>query len=182
MITTTERVLLIGMMGAGKSTVGSALAERLGWPYLDSDDEIVRRRGLTVPEIWKAEGERAFRAEEAAVLAVAATSAQPVVVAVAGGALLDEANRSVVAGAGLVVWLRADVATLAHRVGSGQGRPLLDGDAPAALARLYEQRRPIYQAVADVTVDVDGRSPEAVVDLIVDALQAAANVGQAAGA
>jgi shikimate kinase len=180
--TTVPRVLLIGMMGAGKSTVGSTLARRLGWRYLDSDEEIVGRRGLTVPEIWRAEGEPAFRAEEAAVLRAAASSAEPVVVAVAGGALLEVANRTVVAEAGLVVWLRAEVATLADRVGAGEGRPLLDGDAPAALARLYQQRRPIYQAVAELTVDVDSRSPDAVVDVIVEALQAAGHAGTAADA
>ncbi|MGI8753771.1 MAG: shikimate kinase [Acidimicrobiales bacterium] len=180
--TTVPRVLLIGMMGAGKSTVGSTLAQRLGWRYLDSDDEIVARRGLTVPEIWRTEGEPAFRAEEATVLRTAAASAEPVVVAVAGGALLEVANRAVVAGAGLVVWLRAEVATLADRVGSGDGRPLLDGDAPAALARLYEQRRAVYQAVAEVTIDVDGRRPEMVVDEIVGALRAAGLTGAAADA
>lgn len=171
---TVPRVLLIGMMGAGKSTVGSTLARRLGWRYLDSDDEIVQRRGMTVPEIWRSQGEPAFRAEESAVLRVAAASAEPVVVAVAGGALMDEANRAVVAAAGLVVWLRAEVTTLAERVGSGDGRPLLDGDAPAALARLYEQRRPLYEAVAELIVDVDGRSPEAVAEVIVDAVVAGA--------
>lgn len=170
------RVLLIGMMGAGKSTVGSGLAARLGWPYLDSDAEIVARRGMTVPEIWKAEGEPAFRAEESAVLRDAASSSQPVVVAVAGGALLDEGNRSLVRAAGLVVWLRAEVTTLAGRVGSGEGRPLLEGDAAASLARLYEQRRPIYESVAEMIVDVEGRPPDELVELIVE------RIGQAADA
>ncbi|MDQ6840006.1 MAG: shikimate kinase [Actinomycetota bacterium] len=170
---TVPRILLIGMMGAGKSTVGSALGERLGWPYLDSDQEIVRRRGLTVPEIWRTEGEPAFRVEESSVLREAAATPEPVVVAVAGGALLEAGNRAVVGHAGLVVWLRAELATLADRVGSGDGRPLLDGDARAALARLYEQRRPVYAAVAELIVDVDGRRPDEVVDVIVEALRAA---------
>lgn len=164
------RVLLIGMMGAGKTTLGAALADRLGWSYLDSDAEIVRRVGATVPAIWQAQGEEAFRRRESEALGDAAASAGPVVVAVAGGALLDVANRAVVQGAGLVVWLRADVATLAERVGSGEGRPLLEGDAGAALARLYGQRRPLYEEAADVVIDVDGRSPAALVDLIVEAL------------
>lgn len=161
-----RRVLLVGMMGAGKSTVGTALAARLGWPYLDSDGEVVRRRGMTVSEIWRSEGEAAFRAEESAVLRAAVASNGPVVVAVAGGALLDPANQDLVAGAGLVVWLRADVATLADRVGEGAGRPLLDGDAPAALRRLETDRRAVYAAAASVTLDVDGRTPGELVDAI----------------
>lgn len=166
----TDRMLLIGMMGAGKSTVGAALAAHLGWAYLDSDAEIVRRRGMTVPEIWRAEGEPAFRAEESAVLAAAAVSSEAVVVGVAGGALLDPANRALVRGAGSVVWLRAAVTTLAERVGAGEGRPLLDGGAATALARLYVEREPIYAAMADVVVDVEGRSPEKIVELVVAAL------------
>jgi shikimate kinase len=101
------------MMGAGKSTTGRILADRLGWPYLDSDDEIERQTGRTVPEIWKADGEPAFRAEESRVLAEAGTSDGPSVISVAGGAVLDVENRAVIRRAGLVVWLRADVATLA---------------------------------------------------------------------
>jgi shikimate kinase len=159
------------MMGAGKSTTGKLLAERLGWPYLDSDDEIERQTGKTVPEIWKAEGEPAFRAEEARVLAQACTSDAPSVVSVAGGAVLDVDNRARIRRAGLIVWLRADVSTLARRVGAGAGRPLLDGDAAQALARLYEQRAPIYAELADLVFDVDRMAPPQVVDEIVAALE-----------
>jgi shikimate kinase len=159
------------MMGAGKSTTGKLLAERLGWPYLDSDDEIERQTGKTVPEIWKAEGEPAFRAEEARVLAQACTSDSPSVVSVAGGAVLDPDNRARIRRAGLVVWLRADVSTLARRVGAGTGRPLLEGGAAEAMARLYEQRAPIYGELADLVFDVDRLAPPQVVDEIVAALE-----------
>ena len=84
-MTGPSRVLLIGMMGAGKSTTGHLLAARLGWPFLDSDDEVTRLTGRTIPEIWKADGEAAFRAEESRVLAAATTSDGPVVIGVAGG-------------------------------------------------------------------------------------------------
>jgi shikimate kinase len=161
-----KRVLLIGMMGAGKSTTGHALALRLGWTYLDSDDEILRRTGRTVPEIWHADGEAAFRAEEAAALLDATTSTGPVVVGVAGGAVLDAANRHRIEKAGLVVWLRVPVTTLIARVGDGVGRPLLDGDPVGALTRLEAARRPVYESLAHVVVDVDELSPEAVVDRI----------------
>jgi shikimate kinase len=165
-----HRVLLIGMMGAGKSTTGQLLARRLGWPYLDSDAEIERRTGRTVPEIWRAEGEAAFRAEESKVLAQATTSDGPAVIAVAGGAVVDPDNRARIRGAGLVVWLRADISVLAGRVGSGEGRPLLDDGPAAALARLYEGREPIYEELADVIFDVDRMPPPEVVDRIVAAL------------
>jgi shikimate kinase / 3-dehydroquinate synthase len=165
------RVLLIGMMGAGKSTSGHLLAKRLGWPYLDSDEEIRRQTGRTVPEIWKADGEAAFRAQESRVLAQAATSDGPAVISVAGGAVLDPANRALIAKAGLVVWLRCDVAVLAGRVGSGAGRPLLEGGPQAALARLTAARAPIYEQLADLIFDVDRLSPPQVVDRIVVTLR-----------
>jgi shikimate kinase len=164
-----ERILLIGMMGAGKSTVGRLLAGRLGWPYLDSDDEIKRRTGLTVPEIWHTRGEPAFRAEEAAVLVDAVASTAPVVVAVAGGAVLDPSNRDRITGGGTVVWLRAETATLVARVGDGAGRPLLDADPAEAITSLYDVRRPVYASLADVVVDVDHLTPPQVVDAILAA-------------
>src|SRR5205814_4280088 len=90
------RVLLIGMMGVGKSTVGRLVAERLGWPYIDSDHWVERHTGRTVPEIFATDGEAAFRAEEKAALQEAATSDRPLVVGVAGGAVLDPENRALI--------------------------------------------------------------------------------------
>lgn len=169
-MTLDRKILLIGMMGAGKTTVGRLLAERLQWPYLDSDDEVERRTGRSVPEIWKSDGEAAFRREEAAVLAEACRLDGPVVVSVAGGAVLDYANRALIRECGLVVWLRAAVPTLAARVGSGAGRPLLESGPASALAKLLEKRAPVYEELAQQVYDVDRLSPPQVVDLIVDAM------------
>jgi shikimate kinase len=165
-----ERILLVGMMGAGKSTTGRLLAGRLGWAYLDSDEQVERDTGRSVPQIFATEGEAAFRAAESRVLAEALAAPGPAVVSVAGGAVLDPANRVALAAAGPVVWLRARPETLAARVGDGAGRPLLEQDQAATLAALDEVRRPLYAELATVVVDVDRRDPEAVVAAVLAAL------------
>jgi len=159
-----DRLILVGMMGAGKTTVGRQLADRLGWSHRDSDAEVVASTGSTVPELFAERGEEAFRAEESRVLSEALSSPDPVVVSAAGGVVLSPANRDLLRRSGVVVWLRADPTLLARRVGAGAGRPLL-GDEPAArLVDLYEVRRPLYQEVAAAVVDVDGLTPTEVVD------------------
>ncbi|MHB1787505.1 MAG: shikimate kinase, partial [Acidimicrobiales bacterium] len=130
---------------------------------------------MTVPEIFAARGEKAFRAEESAVLAAACHRSSPAVVAVAGGAVLDAGNRALLARSGLVVWLRAEVDTLIRRVGDGSGRPLLDRDPAVALARLEIERRPFYTEVAGVVIDVDGVNRDEAVSGIVDAWAALAS-------
>ena len=163
------RILLVGMMGVGKTTVGGIVARRMGWCYLDSDAEIIRSTGKSVPEIFATHGEAAFRAEESRVLAAATTSEVPLVVSVAGGALRDPDNRRLVRRAGFVVWLRATVGTMAARVGSGAGRPLLGDNPFEALQRLYPERRSTYQQVSNVVVDVDAVDPLTVADKVVAA-------------
>jgi shikimate kinase len=165
-------LLLIGMMGSGKTTAGRELASRLGRPYLDSDEQVVARAGRSVAEIFADQGESAFRAEEKAALAEALSFPRPAVVSVAGGAVLDPDNRAALRRSGTVVWLRARVDTLAQRVGNGAGRPLLADDPRAVLTRLDAERRLLYRELATVVVDVDELSPPQVVHRIVAAIRA----------
>jgi shikimate kinase len=161
-----EHVLVIGMMGAGKTTVGRAVAAAMRRPFLDSDAEILERTGLTVPEIFATKGEPAFRGEERAVLAAALTSPVPSVIAVAGGAVFNPDSRRRIRAGGVVVWLRARPQTLAGRVGAGNDRPLLEHDPVGTIARLDALRRPVYRSLADVAVDVDGVAPSGVAERV----------------
>jgi len=154
------------MMGAGKTTVGQALARRRGWDFVDSDAQIEGRTGRTVAEIWATDGEPAFRRIESDVLRDALTHARPAVVAAAGGVVLDAANRAALARSGPVVWLRARSETLAERVGSGTHRPLLDDDPDGVLARLVVDRADLYAEVADQIVDIDDLDPDQIVDRV----------------
>ena len=164
-------ITLVGMMGAGKTTVGRAVARQLGWDFLDSDAQVEARAGRTVAQIWAAEGESGFRELEAEALAaaLASTAARPAVVAAAGGVVLDPRNRALLEGHPPVVWLRAKLDTLARRVGTGRGRPLLADDPQGALERLMAVRYPLYEQVADSVVDVDELRPADVVDRVLQA-------------
>ena len=177
----TPRILLVGMMGAGKTTTGRLLAAGLGWVYRDSDADVEATTGLTVPELFARDGEAAFRRAEAGVLGQACADPKPSVVSVAGGAVLSAENRRLIEASGIVVWLRARPETLAARVGTGVGRPLLDEGPAEALVRLNAVRAPLYAEVADLVIDVDDLAPDAVVERIVDAMDATASPAAAPG-
>jgi shikimate kinase len=172
----TPRILLVGMMGAGKSTTGHLVAGRLGWRYRDSDADVESSTGLTVPELFARDGEAAFRMAEARVLAEACADPSPSVVSVAGGAVLSADNRRLIAASGIVVWLRARPETLAARVGDGVGRPLLGEDPATALTHLLAVRSPLYAELADVILDVDDLAPAVVAERIIDAVDASVEV------
>lgn len=163
---TPMRLFLVGMMGVGKTTVGRAAAQRLGRRHLDSDEEVLAATGFTVPELHALSGEGAYRAQESAALARAATMDVPVVCSVAGGAVIDPLNRHWLRRCGVTVWLRAEVSTMARRVGSGQGRPLLGDDPARALTLLDAVRRPLYRELAQAVVDVDGSPADVVVERV----------------
>ena len=152
----TERlkktVVLVGMMGAGKTAVGTALSRLLSVPFRDSDEEIVKAAQRSIPEIFERDGEPFFRARETEVLG-RLVAGPPCVLSTGGGAFLAEGNRLVIAGAGVSVWLRADLDLLWQRVRHKTTRPLLRTENPReTLRQLYEARVPLY-ALADLAVD-----------------------------
>jgi shikimate kinase len=164
-------IVLVGLMGAGKSKVGRRLALRLGLPFSDSDPEIEAAAGETIGEIFANRGEQVFRDGERRV--IARLMAQPVhVLATGGGAFMDPMTRSLIGRRGVSLWLRADLDTLVARVLRRNDRPLLKrGDPRQILAELIERRHPIY-AEADLTVDSGAGSPEVTVNRVIAALAA----------
>lgn len=148
-------IALVGLTGSGKSTVGRRVATRLERPFLDVDDELVRRSGRTIREWFAEDGEAGFRAAEADLVAELLVDPGPAVIAAGGGAILTTATRDLLAERALVVWLRAGVPFLLSRLSRQGHRPLLDDDPEATLTRMAEERSPLYQEVADIVVDVE---------------------------
>ena len=168
-----DRILVIGMMGAGKTTVGRAVAARLGWRYYDNDELLQRAAGKDTRSVQEQDGEPALRRAESAALTIALTESGPLVAGVAGGVVTDALDRARLRDGGFVVWLRANVDTLARRV-AGTNRPWLGDDPLAALGILYAGRADLYASVATLVVDVDELPAEVVAERIVDAWQRAA--------
>jgi shikimate kinase len=154
-------------MGSGKTTVGRIVAERLGRRLIDSDAVIERATGRTVREIFVEDGEDAFRVLETAALLDALATAEPAVIAAAGGVVLRDENRDALKRSrAKVIWLCATPALLVDRVTSGGHRPLLDSDPAGTLQRMYDTRQSLYREVADAIVLVDNRSPNEVVEAV----------------
>ncbi|WP_323014956.1 shikimate kinase [Devosia sp.] len=144
-------LVLVGMMGAGKTTVGRRLASRLGRQFLDSDEEIEKAAQMTIPDIFEKRGEAEFRAGETRVIA-RVLKQEHVVLATGGGAFINADTRALVKQGAVSVWLKADIDVLFERVSRRSNRPLLKtADPRATLKKLIEDRYPIY-AEADVTV------------------------------
>lgn len=164
-----DRVLLVGMMASGKSTVGRLLGERLGWPYYDNDELLRRAVGVDTRSVLEQRGEAALRRAESAALTVALTEGGPLVAGVAGGVITDPLDCDRLRAGGFVVWLRASVETLARRA-KGTDRPWLGTDAEAALTSLYAGRADLYLSVASYVVDVDTLPTAVVAERITAAL------------
>lgn len=165
----TRHLVLVGLMGAGKSTVGAECARRLDRELVDLDELIVRTAGRSIEELFATEGEAGFRRRERDALAEVCASPVPLVVAAGGGAVLDPGSRRRMRRGGVVVWLEATPETLAARVGGGGGRPLLAGAPPeGALSRLAATRAPAYEAAAHLRVDTEGRELGVVVDDVLE--------------
>jgi shikimate kinase len=158
-------VVLIGMMGAGKSSVGRRLAARLGIPFVDADAEIESAAGRTIPEIFAEHGESYFRAGEARVIARLLEQG-PQVLATGGGAVMDSSTRALIRDKGVSVWLKADLDVLLKRTRRRGDRPLAD-----KIKDLLPQREPIY-ALADITVQSRDEPHDTIVDEVVGALAA----------
>jgi len=153
-------LFLVGMMGAGKTTVGRLLARRLRRTFLDSDHEIEQRCGVPVPVIFEIEGEPGFRAREAQMI-VELSAREGIVLATGGGAVLDAESRRWLAARGTVVYLHAAPADLYERVRHDKNRPLLATPDPLAkLESLYAERDPLYREIADVVVDTGLQSAQ----------------------
>ena len=148
-----RNIYLVGLMGAGKTTVGRQLARRLGRQFFDSDHEIVERTGVPIPTIFEIEGEAGFRRREAHAIAEL-TQIDNIILATGGGAVLDPANRASLRDTGWVVYLNVSPRLLYERTKNDRTRPLLSvGDPLAKLEELYRQRDPLYREVAHIVVE-----------------------------
>jgi shikimate kinase len=169
-------VVLVGMMGVGKSSIGRRLATRLGVPFVDADSEIEKAAGMSISDIFARHGEAAFRNGETRVIA-RLLEAGPQVLATGGGAFMNEATRAAVKAKGVSVWLAAEFEVLIRRIAKRKNeRPMLHTDDPAqTLRQLLAEREPVY-ALADVTVQSREEPHEAIVGEIVAALTGFLNV------
>lgn len=149
----SQNVFLVGLMGAGKTSVGRVLARRLGLPFVDSDHEIEARTGVSIPTIFEIEGEESFRKREAQVIADL-TQREALVLATGGGVVLNPENRVQLKANGFVVYLNVPPESLYERIKHDRNRPLIQVENPLArLRELYAQRDPLYREVADFIID-----------------------------
>lgn len=168
-IRVTKPIVLVGLMGAGKSTIGRRLAGAAGVPFIDSDNEIVEAAGCSISDIFESYGEEIFRDLEQRVM-LRLVNGEPGVIATGGGAFINAEIRSAVQEKAISIWLKADLDTLVERVSRRDTRPLLrTGDKGEILERLMKERYPIYEQ-ADIAIDSNAGVHDTVVVRILDAL------------
>ncbi|HLY14110.1 MAG TPA: shikimate kinase [Candidatus Limnocylindrales bacterium] len=166
------RIVLVGLMGSGKSTIGRRLARRLGWPMRDSDDQLRSLTGLTARAYGQAHGTPALHQAEAEALLAALAEPGPLVIGAAASVIENSAARAALRGPGVaVVWLRGSPAVLAARFGGGAHRPIYGPD-PLAVAREQAQvREPLFASVDPITIDVDRHRPARIEEAALDGLR-----------
>ena len=168
---TQDTIVMVGLMGAGKTSIGRRLAVRIGLPFVDADDEIEVAAGSSIEDIFERLGEASFRDGERRVIA-RLLDGPAIVLATGGGAFMDAQTREHIAEKGISVWLRADLDTLVRRTSRRNDRPLLkEGDPREILSRLMAQRYPIYEQ-ADIVIDSIDAPAEETVQYVLDALKA----------
>jgi shikimate kinase len=161
-VTDNTNIFFIGLMGAGKTTLGKILAKQLGKQFFDTDVEIEKRTGVKIPVIFELEGEEGFRKRETAVIEEL-TQLNNIVMATGGGAVIAAENRALLKACGTVIYLRAQVSELSHRMRNDKHRPLLQNvDIRAKLGQLYTERNPLYTQTATHIVDT-GNQPVAAI-------------------
>lgn len=155
-----HHIVLIGFMGSGKTTVGQRVAEKLGWPLADTDAMIAEQAGLSIPDIFLAEGEAGFRQRESAVLA-SLLDAPPCVISTGGGIVTVPENEPLLRTLGFIVWLSASEETIFERVSRNRQRPLLHTPDPRrTIHELLTARGPLYEKLAHLTIETAGLDPE----------------------
>jgi shikimate kinase len=165
-------LILMGMMGSGKTTMGRTLARHLGKVFVDSDEEIIKRTGVTVPHIFDIEGEAGFRLRETAAIREL-VGRDNMVLATGGGAVLEEQNRAMLQQNGIVIYLKASVHDLWQRTRHDRNRPLLQtGNPHAKLTELFQQRDPLYRQVSDIVVQSGKQSAHALMLHLADEIDA----------
>jgi shikimate kinase len=167
-----ERIILIGMMGAGKSTIGASLSTLTGWPYIDNDQVVEQMVGIPTRDLLQQRGVEALRTAESAAAIEVLTRPAPLIAGAAAGIVLDPEVSAQVHDGAFVVFLKARIETLAKRV-EGTYRPWLGDDPEATLRKLYVGREPLYEKMADLVLDVDDTTPDVDAQRILDALRAA---------
>ncbi|MEI6701035.1 MAG: shikimate kinase [Actinomycetota bacterium] len=165
-----SQIVLVGMMGAGKSTVAKLLGVALERRVIDLDREIEKASGHSISELFDLEGEAGFRAREVDVLRVTLANDGPVVIAAGGGLVASEAARAILLGT-MCIWLKATAATLISRVGESTNRPLLRSDPVGTIERLVDERAQWYEDAATMVIDVDGLNSKQVTAMILDRLE-----------